>query len=152
MCPAIHKPTNCKVHAAIHFLHTKTINAADIHNELCMCDLQQMLKSKGTARQCHYFLNVHFVNSSTEVTLQIALASPRFRIHACKLQTPNSLNVFSYKNCAVNMTIFLPASHVVFSKMWDVFCFQTSLYVLFLWACSSLLVLSCLGTEMFYQK
>jgi hypothetical protein len=55
MCPAIDNPTSCKIHAVIRFLHTRNMNAAEIHRELCAVYNQNVM-SEGTVRQwCRIF-------------------------------------------------------------------------------------------------
>jgi hypothetical protein len=47
MCPTIGNPANCGIHAVIYFLHAKSINTAEIHNELCVI-YDQNVMSEGT--------------------------------------------------------------------------------------------------------
>jgi hypothetical protein len=35
MCPTIHNPASCEIHAVIRFLHAENMNAVEIHRELC---------------------------------------------------------------------------------------------------------------------
>jgi hypothetical protein len=35
MCPVIDNLASCKISAVIHLLHAKSMNAAEIHHELC---------------------------------------------------------------------------------------------------------------------
>jgi hypothetical protein len=50
MCPAIDKPTSCKIRAVIRFLHKKNMSGAEIHDELCTV-YGQNVTSEGTVRQ-----------------------------------------------------------------------------------------------------
>jgi hypothetical protein len=50
MCPTIDNPTNCEIRDIICFLRAKSMNAAEIHRELCAVYGQQVM-SEGTLRQ-----------------------------------------------------------------------------------------------------
>jgi hypothetical protein len=55
MCPVIDNPSNSEIRAVIHFLHTKNMNAEEIHRELFMVYGQNVI-SEGTVRQwCKMF-------------------------------------------------------------------------------------------------
>jgi hypothetical protein len=56
MCPAIDKPTNCRSHAAVHFLLAKNRSAVEIHHELWVVYVQNVL-SEGTVRQWYRMCN-----------------------------------------------------------------------------------------------
>jgi transposase len=63
MCAVIDNLASCKIYDVIHFLHTKNMSAAEIHQELCMVYGQNVM-SEGTVRQwCRMFkdrrTNVH---------------------------------------------------------------------------------------------
>jgi hypothetical protein len=56
MCPAIDNPASCKIHTFILLLQAKTMNAAEIHYELCTAVYGQNVMSEGTVRQwCRMF-------------------------------------------------------------------------------------------------
>jgi transposase len=52
MCPVIGNSASCEIHTVIHFLHAKTMSAAEIHPELCAVYGQNVM-SEGTVRQWH---------------------------------------------------------------------------------------------------
>jgi hypothetical protein len=55
MCPEINNPASCKIHGIIHFLHTKTTSAVEIHHELCPVYGKNVM-SEGNVRQwCRMF-------------------------------------------------------------------------------------------------
>jgi hypothetical protein len=57
MCPVIDNPASCKIHAIVHFLFTKNINAAEIRLKFFVVYVQNVL-SEGTVRQwCRMFRN-----------------------------------------------------------------------------------------------
>jgi hypothetical protein len=51
LCPAIDNPASCEIHSVIHFLHTKSMSAAEIHFELCAV-YSQNITSEAAVRQC----------------------------------------------------------------------------------------------------
>jgi hypothetical protein len=50
VCPAINNPTSCEICTVFLFIHSKNINAAEIHNELCLVYFQNVM-SEGSIRQ-----------------------------------------------------------------------------------------------------
>jgi hypothetical protein len=63
MCLAIDNPISCKIHAVVHFLHTKSMIAAEIHCELCMVYSQNVISEETVRQWCRMFIdgqtNVH---------------------------------------------------------------------------------------------
>jgi hypothetical protein len=56
MCPVTNNPASCEIHAVIRFLHSKNMNAVEIHRELCMAVHGQNIISEGTVKQwCRMF-------------------------------------------------------------------------------------------------
>jgi hypothetical protein len=56
MRSAIDNPTSCEILAVIHFLHTKTMSALEIHHELCVPVYGQNVTCEETVRQwCRMF-------------------------------------------------------------------------------------------------
>jgi hypothetical protein len=73
VCPVIDNPTSCKMHAVIHFFHTKNMSAAEIHCVLCAVYSQNVM-TEGTVRQwCRMFIdgrtNVHNKNPSGRLSV-----------------------------------------------------------------------------------
>jgi hypothetical protein len=46
LCPSIDNSASYKIHAVIHFLHAKSMSAAEIHRELCAAVYVQSLLVK----------------------------------------------------------------------------------------------------------
>jgi hypothetical protein len=64
MCFAIDNPAGCKIRAVIRHLHAKSMNAVEVHREICAVVYGQNLMSEGTVRQWRRMLkdvrtNVH---------------------------------------------------------------------------------------------
>jgi hypothetical protein len=56
MCPVIDKPSSCKIHTVIRFLHAKNMSTAEIRCESCMGVYGENVMSEGTVRQwCRMF-------------------------------------------------------------------------------------------------
>jgi hypothetical protein len=73
MCLAIDNSTSCEIGSAVHFLHSKNMNVAEI-NELCSTIYGQNVISEGTVRQwCRMFedgqTDVHDEEQSGQPTI-----------------------------------------------------------------------------------
>jgi hypothetical protein len=56
MYPVIDNPASCKIRAVIHFLHSKSKNAAEIDRKLYVVVYEQNVMSEGIVRQwCRMF-------------------------------------------------------------------------------------------------
>jgi hypothetical protein len=56
MCSVIDNPTSCEILTVIHILHTRNLNAAEIHHELCTVVCSQNVMNEGTVRKwCRMF-------------------------------------------------------------------------------------------------
>jgi hypothetical protein len=57
MCPAIDNSASCKIHAVIHFLHTKNMSVTEIYRELCTVYGQNVMSEETVRQWCRLFID-----------------------------------------------------------------------------------------------
>jgi hypothetical protein len=52
LCPAIDNPVSCGVRSVNRFLHSKKMNAAEVHRELCAVYGQNLMSERSIRQWC----------------------------------------------------------------------------------------------------